>query len=787
MGSSTAASANGTTRTFPPSKIAPLLARFGRTDEHIQWGRTGWFKAYEELTVDLVRRHLAGELTVGAYPSTADGHAKVGVIDVDVHPPEGREPDPTAVIVAEAYAVKKADELRARGVDALLVRHHPLGSFHLVFFVAHGFFRGGEVAPLPAAALGAWLAAFTADRGAVHVDCFPSSTGGGNAVRLPGRHHRLPDAWSEAWDGGGWEPWPAAPGRLVALAENPPGLFLNAGPDPAADTPPKPEGGGKKETRPGDVFDLLVPIDAVLAHLGWQPTRESGDRVYWARPGKDGGVSGSVLGNSIWVFTSSIPGLRPSTETKLPYTGFALVAHLAFGGDFKKAARELAAHGFVPKPPADGPRVTVGVAAEAAASPPAPEWPDPPDDAAFHGLAGAIARAIEPASEADPAAILVQTLVAFGNAIGRSAHFEVEATRHYANEYAVLMGATAKGRKGTSWDQVRAPFRAAAGGWVDDCIQSGLSSGEGLIWAVRDEIEKQEKVGGRGEAPRYEAVVADPGVADKRLLVVEPEFANVLKQTERQGNTLSVVVRQGWESGNLRSLTKNSPARATGAHISQIGHITAEELTRYLSATESANGFGNRYCWFLVRRSKLLPEGGRPDRGLMAGLETRLEAAIRFGSSAELVARDDAAREVWAGVYGDLSAGRPGLAGALLGRAEAHVMRFALIYALMDRSAAITDAHLEAALALWEYAERSVLFVFGDTLGDPLADDLLRLIRGAAGLGITRTDIGTYLGRNVPSEKVNRALGLLVRHRLAEPRKENTGGRPAEKWFAVGR
>src|SRR5262245_51970520 len=50
---------------------------------------------------------------------------------------------------------------------------------------------------------------------------------------------------------------------------------------------------------------------------------------------------------------------------------------------------------------------------------PAPAWPDSLDTAAYHGLAGNIVRTIEPASEADPAALLVQTLVAFGNAIGR--------------------------------------------------------------------------------------------------------------------------------------------------------------------------------------------------------------------------------------------------------------------------------------------------------------------------------------------------------------------------------
>src|SRR5262249_35869095 len=199
-----------------------------------------------------------------------------------------------------------------------------------------------------------------------------------------------------------------------------------------------------------------------------------------------------------------------------------------------------------------------------------------------------------------------------GSVIGRSAHFVVEGDAHHANEYAVMVGRTAKAWKGTSWGRIIRLFREVEEQWADERTPSGLSSGEGLIWSVRDPISKREKVNhGKGQAPTYEEVESDPGVSDKRLLVYEPEFANVLKQTERQGNTLSTVLRQGWDGNHtLRTMTKNSPARATGAHVSLIGHVTADELRRYLTVTESANGFGNRHLWLCVDRARLLPEGG---------------------------------------------------------------------------------------------------------------------------------------------------------------------------------
>jgi hypothetical protein len=221
--------------------------------------------------------------------------------------------------------------------------------------------------------------------------------------------------------------------------------------------------------------------------------------------------------------------------------------------------------------------------------PQAPPWPDPLAEEAFHGLPGKIVRALEPASEADPVALLVQLLVAFGNAAGKSAHFTVESDRHHANEFVVLVGKTSKARKGTSWGRIESLMREAEEQWAAERVQTGLSSGEGLIWAVRDPITRRERVKDRG-AVRDEDVEADPGVSDKRRLVVEPEFANVLKQTERQGNTRSAVLRVAWDGRDLRSMTTNNPARATGAHASLIGHIPATELQRYLTLTELANG-----------------------------------------------------------------------------------------------------------------------------------------------------------------------------------------------------
>jgi hypothetical protein len=141
--------------------------------------------------------------------------------------------------------------------------------------------------------------------------------------------------------------------------------------------------------------------------------------------------------------------------------------------------------------------------------------------------------------------------------------------------------------------------------WLSTRVKKGLSNGEGLIFHVRDARTDQREVKARaaGAPIEYESYLADHGVPDKRLLVVEHELATVLKRMGGETNTLSTVLREAWDSGTLSTLTRHSPLQATGAHVSVLGHITEAELRRYLTETDMANGFANRFLFLCVRRS----------------------------------------------------------------------------------------------------------------------------------------------------------------------------------------
>ncbi len=395
------------------------------------------------------------------------------------------------------------------------------------------------------------------------------------------------------------------------------------------------------------------------------------------------------------------------------------------------------------------------------------------DDEALHGLPGDVVRVIGPHTESDHVALLVSYLVGFGNAAGAGPHVMVEAARHPARLFAVVCGATSKARKGTSWRNVRRLLVAADPRWESQ-VRNGLSSGEGVIVAVQN--------------PEYDdqGRVVVPGASDKRLLVVEEEFAQVLTRAGREGNTLSPIIRSAFDDGVLRTMTIQ-PRVATDTHISVIAHITIEELRKRLVETDVLNGFANRFLFVAARRSKKLALGGRVDDEAFAGLvrQTRdvLVAARQF--STVRFALDAEAR--WWQLYEEMGNDTPGgLFGAAVARAEALVLRLAVAYALTDGSRTIELAHLGAAWALWRYCRASAQLVFtGGETGDEIADKLLAAIRASGPAGLGRKDQSDVFGGHVSAKRLDACRDLLVGGNLVRPATRGGRGRPASVLVAV--
>jgi len=407
--------------------------------------------------------------------------------------------------------------------------------------------------------------------------------------------------------------------------------------------------------------------------------------------------------------------------------------------------------------------------------------------AAFHGVAGRLVEIIKPHSEADPNAILLQFLAAAGNSFGRGPHVRIEGDTHSCNLFVTIVGDTSSGRKGTSWGRVRQVFKLADNDWVTNNVAGGLASGEGLIWAVRDPIfkmvaEKDEDT----KKPTGNMVeeLVDGGVEDKRLLVQEAEMSRVLRAMKKEGNILSAVIRELWDTGDCRSMSKNNPGKTTGAMVSVVAHSSADELRRELTDTDAANGFGNRFLWVLSFRSKLLPRGGNLTDRDLEDVAGEIRQAQRFAASLqdEPLDFDQDAWRLWESGYERLTIGQPGLAGSILARGAPQVRRLSLIYALLDLSGVIRVEHLRAALAVWSYCEQSVWRVFGDASGDPDADKALKFISEAGKQGRDGAEMWKlWANHKDPGpilDRLERGGGIWLQ-------KETTSGRTKERWISV--
>jgi putative DNA primase/helicase len=183
-------------------------------------------------------------------------------------------------------------------------------------------------------------------------------------------------------------------------------------------------------------------------------------------------------------------------------------------------------------------------------------------DAGFPPLMSDIVEAACDSSEAHPVAVAANVLAYFSAMIGRGVYQRIGDVVIHCRPFPLIVGKGGKARKGTSESTVRKIFKRADGIFSERrgveehlrCHTGGLSTGEGIAWAIRDPVEPDEK--NRG---------SDPGVTDKRLLAIESEFDNVLSQLRRDSNTLSATIRNLFDGRDLEPLTKTSPTRATPA------------------------------------------------------------------------------------------------------------------------------------------------------------------------------------------------------------------------------
>lgn len=414
------------------------------------------------------------------------------------------------------------------------------------------------------------------------------------------------------------------------------------------------------------------------------------------------------------------------------------------------------------------------------------------------GLPGLLQEFVDVAcrnSEAHPVAVAANVIAWFACAIGRGPFQRIGDAVIHCRPNMLITGKSGKARKGTSETTAKEVFKRADAllrtrQGTRDVLRfhaGGMSTGEGLAWAIRDAKEADDK--GKG---------GDEGVKDKRLVVIEPEFANVLAQVKRDGNTLSATVRNVFDGRDLEPLTKTSQTKASRPHVVIVGHVTGFELREKSTENDAANGLLNRFVILYVYRPKLVPLPEPTADAELDDLAGQLADAIEFASRGNVhasnsheVAMIPEARDFWCQHYAQVTRDRDGKGGNLLARSEMYARMLAMIFALMDRRSEIEPCDLRAALAWVDYWHHSVTYIFqcedDEAELDPFTVEVLALVTARPGITLSQIQEHWHRKRTAMVKASLERLLSLAPPLIESKRDDTTGGRAALRYFPCAR
>jgi len=332
------------------------------------------------------------------------------------------------------------------------------------------------------------------------------------------------------------------------------------------------------------------------------------------------------------------------------------------------------------------------------------------DPACLYGLIGDVARAGSEGTETNAVAIAANFMAYLSCAVGRGVYLPIGNTRHHARLFCLHIGRSGRGRKGDAVSlvlRIDQALREMNEAFAPQVHRGGLSTREGLVALMHDGYRQ-----GRQDVAAIE---------DKRLWVVESEFANVLHQGRRDGNTLSAALRDCWDGVDLKPATKSNRLYASDPHVCLSGAISPSELTGLMSARDLTNGFANRFLMIWAERSRMLPFPKETPQAVVEHLARRTLEVLAFVHADRHDEREHLRMELspqaqWR--YAQLYRGElnddvgDGTVGSLLERRAPMLLRLAMLMALTDLQTRIDASHIDAAMAWIRHATASVRFVF---------------------------------------------------------------------------
>lgn len=332
---------------------------------------------------------------------------------------------------------------------------------------------------------------------------------------------------------------------------------------------------------------------------------------------------------------------------------------------------------------------------------------------AFYGIAGQLANEVSAIDGVSKEAILMQFLICIGNLCGQKFYYFIGGKKIYPSDFLILCGSTGSSKKGTSFSDVKWFFDKYWPEFTHSRLKTGVNSGEGLINCIRDKIISIEK----DKTGKEIEVIKDQGALSKIVLFLEPELSRLLKAGKREGSTVTETIRNAWDQVPLEINTSQRSIRSTDYNVSLIAHITPNELKSLVTDIDSSNGFLNRFLFCLAGNAepKVFPE---PFEKVRFSFSTELVTLISFINSieSEVIDLDESARVYYEDIYKEYFYKPESEISDLIGRNIPHLLKMAMLYAILDRSPFIKTEHLKASKALIDFSENSIRYIFKDKI-----------------------------------------------------------------------
>lgn len=316
--------------------------------------------------------------------------------------------------------------------------------------------------------------------------------------------------------------------------------------------------------------------------------------------------------------------------------------------------------------------------------------PPPVPKAAFYGWHGEWLDLVTPTTSSSPAFHLAASTSLQAAMMGRHISTLYAGDTIFPNQFAVVVGRTGNSFKDTAYRrtiQMLENFKKA------NLSTSGIT---------RDEFQVIRDFSSR------EALV-DTMISTPNVYLFSTEITSLFKNATREStSTLLDALINVWDSPpeittNSMRARNDSKGAAQNPYLNIYGGTQPNRMGEYMTETMISSGLGNRLAIFMGQATGKLAQTPPLDFDESVSMYTRMLEAIRSYGDNAVLKMDDQASRLWDEWFYAIPEEVEELANDMKVRHPMMVQKWALMFAVSDKSPKVEYRHLEAAIAIIDW------------------------------------------------------------------------------------